>query len=107
MEFYQRFLELCEEKGVKPTNLLLSMNLSSSKGTAWKNGSLPSTEILIALSNEFNVSVDYLVGKSDVRNAVHESSLSEDEQMVVQMLRGGTPELRNAVEVLLGRGRRF
>jgi len=105
MEFYQRFLELCEEKGVKPTNLLLSMNLSSSKGTAWKNGSLPSTEILLSLSKEFNVSVDYLVGKSDIRNPISENSLSEDEQKIVELLRSSTPELRNAVEVLLGRGK--
>ena len=39
--FYEIFTKLCNKIGLSPTETLKRMNLSTSKLTAWKNGSIP------------------------------------------------------------------
>lgn len=59
--FYDIFTNLCNEKGLSPTATLQKLGVSTSKSTAWKNGSLPSASMLILLSEFFGVSIDYLL----------------------------------------------
>lgn len=59
--FYNIFTNLCSQKGLSPTATLQKLDVSTSKLTAWKNGSLPSASILILLSEFFGVTVDYLL----------------------------------------------
>lgn len=59
--FYDIFTNLCNKKGVSPTAALQSLKISTSKLTAWKNGSLPSATVLILLSEFFQVSIDFLL----------------------------------------------
>jgi len=78
MEFSYRLKELRESKGMTQKELAdllndLITNSSSSKiytqtVSYWENGREPSYEILIILSNIFDVSLDYLLGKSDCKN---------------------------------------
>lgn len=78
MEFSYRLKELRESKGMTQKELAdllneLIMNSNSSKiytqtVSYWENGREPSYEILIKLSNIFDVSLDYLLGKSDCKN---------------------------------------
>ncbi len=58
---YNQLRELCVEKGTTPTEFVTNvLHLSSSKVTAWKNGSIPKFEILQQIANYFNVTVGYL-----------------------------------------------
>lgn len=59
--FYEIFTNLCNQKGLSPTATLQKLNVSTSKLTAWKNGSLPSASVLILISEFFGVTVDYLL----------------------------------------------
>lgn len=69
--FYDRFIELCENKNVKPSRVALDIGIN--KGTAsvwrkeWENGNnvVPSTRILTLLADYFGVTPDYLLEKSD------------------------------------------
>lgn len=63
--FLERLLSLCSENGTDISNVLRSLGLSTSKGTAWRNGSIPNGEILLKLANYFHVSTDYLLGNTD------------------------------------------
>lgn len=63
--FIQRLLHLCELRKTDISNVLRDLGLSTSKGTAWRNGSVPNGEILLLLANYFHVSVDYLLGNTD------------------------------------------
>ena len=67
--FYERFASLCKDKGVSPTPVILSLGLSSGNLKAWKNGRVPKQEILKKIAEYFNVSVDYLVGATDLQAA--------------------------------------
>lgn len=65
--FIERLLMLCGENSLDLTGLLKKMGLSTSKGTAWRNGSIPNGKILSLLASFFDVSTDYLLGSSDIK----------------------------------------
>lgn len=59
--FYEQFEILCKKNGTTPTEFTTKvLKLSSSKVTAWKNGSIPKYGILELISQYFGVSVGYL-----------------------------------------------
>lgn len=56
--FYDNFAKLCTKIGTSPTAFTKNiLGLSTSKVTAWKNGSIPKYEILQQIADVFNVSV--------------------------------------------------
>lgn len=65
--FFDQFTKLCEEQSTTPTKFVTEvLHLSSSKVTAWKNGSIPKYEILNLIADYFNVSIGTLFdGKSE------------------------------------------
>lgn len=64
--FFDRFQLLCQKSGTTPTRVIKDLGLSSSKVTAWKNGSSPNSEITKKIANYFNVSIDYLLENTDI-----------------------------------------
>lgn len=60
--FYNNLTELCARNDTTVTTLLKELKLSTSKGTAWKNGSVPNGEVLALIASHFNVTTDYLLG---------------------------------------------
>ncbi len=59
--FYEQFECLCKKNNTTPTKFTKdTLKLSSSKVTAWKNGSIPKYEILQFIADYFNVTVGFL-----------------------------------------------
>lgn len=63
--FWERFNTLCFENNTKPNPVAKELGISSGIITKWKNGSLPNSDTLLKIADYFNVSVDYLLGRSD------------------------------------------
>lgn len=63
--YYDRFKTLCSETGEKPTTALLKLGLSSGNIHKWLNGSTVNSAILCKVADYFNVSVDYLLERTD------------------------------------------
>lgn len=64
--FSERLKELRAERRMKQEDLAKQLKLTKSTISGWEVGrNQPSYEILIDLSNIFDVSVDFLIGKSD------------------------------------------
>lgn len=59
--FYYTLSSLCKSKGTTITALLKKIGLSTSKGTAWRKGSIPNGDILLKISKELKVSIDTLL----------------------------------------------
>lgn len=72
--FFDQLVKLCEDKNTTPTKFVTEiLHLSSSKVTAWKNGSIPKYEILNSIANYFGVSVGALFdGKENCQNTTPE-----------------------------------
>lgn len=88
--FYDNFDKLCTKIGTSPTNFTKNvLGLSTSKVTAWKNGSIPKYEILQKIADVFNVSVgDLFDGEQEPeenKNAAPENRDGIDEPVISKM----------------------
>ena len=63
--FFIRLNDLIEKEGVHANSIAKICNFKYSNFSIWKKATQPKPEILSALADHFNVSVDYLVGRSD------------------------------------------
>ena len=65
MEFYTKLKSICEKRSTSISALLKKCGYSKSYGTNWKNGVVPTIDIVTKIAEELNVSTDYLL---DVNN---------------------------------------
>lgn len=63
--FFERLQSLCIRHNTDVSSVLKELGLSTSKGTAWRSGSIPKGDVLLKLANYFHVSTDYLLGNTD------------------------------------------
>jgi len=79
----RRIAELRKEKGLNQVGLGLKLNVSQKMISAYESGThQPSIDTLIQMSNLFNVSVDYILGISNVKLSAEKfskDSLTENE----------------------------
>ncbi len=67
--FQQRFEELCKEKGVTHYKVSQDCFFDKSNVSRWlSKGYLPTLEILDMITKYFNVSIDYILGRSDYKD---------------------------------------
>ena len=67
--FWNKFIELCEMNNIKPNPLGKELGVSSESLTKWKNGAIPGAETLVKIADRFDVSVDYLLDRTEQKNA--------------------------------------
>ena len=85
MMFWNRFEGLCKENKCKPNNVMQALGLSAATATKWKNGSIPNGDALQKVADYFNVSTDYLLGRTDNPSfAPPTLVLTPDEQAAVE-----------------------
>lgn len=75
--------ELRIEKNISQDTLAKDLDVSPALVSKWENhSSTPGPEMLVYISDYFNVSVDYLVGKSKYRNL--EASNTEIDNQIIE-----------------------
>lgn len=86
--FYQRYEQLCSERGLKPqTQEILSvLGVTSPTISGWRKGASPKIEAICSLANYFGVSSDYLLGLSELRNPSN-MTLTDHEQLLIKAFR--------------------
>ncbi|MFQ8996333.1 MAG: helix-turn-helix domain-containing protein [Agathobaculum sp.] len=98
--FYDRFIELCKQKGVSPTRAALEAGISKSLVSKWKSNAAkePSPEVLRKIADYFGIS------PYEVLEAKEEKSLdSEDQELneYLEMLRT-RPEMKMMFQLAKG-----
>ena len=63
--FPEIYKELLKEHKTNNQKVSRELGISRARYYTWKNGSQPSVTILMQLSKYFNVSIDYLIGRSE------------------------------------------
>ena len=82
---YSRIKKLCAKHNITITKLESELGFGSSSIKKWEKTSSPSVDKIMKVANYFDVSIDYLLGRSDI-----EGSISEHEkEKMMQMLRLG------------------
>lgn len=63
--FYEIVNNLCKERKTTITRMAQDIGLSNAAPTSWRKGSVPKLSTLDKISQYFNVSTDYLLGKEN------------------------------------------
>lgn len=86
-----RLKELRKEQNITQSNLAKILNVTQDSISLWeKNKRVPDTQYIVQLADYFNVSADYLLGRSDDFGSVNVPSdveLSSEEQYALDMFR--------------------
>ena len=86
-----RIAELRKEKHLNQVGLAMKLNISQYMVSAYETGRhQPTMDMLIELADFFNVSIDYLVGKSEIRHCADiflNNGLSKKELELLNMFR--------------------
>lgn len=105
---YERFEQLLKERGIKAYRVSQDTGINSSMFTDWKKGRhMPTAARLQKVADYFGVSLDWLLGNTEVRNitdaksngahAKNENSLSTSERELIDMYRQLPPELQKMI----------
>lgn len=62
--FYDKFIELCEERNEKPSPILKKLGLSSGNLKRWESGANVNSDTLSKLSEYFQMPVDYFLDET-------------------------------------------
>ena len=90
--------------GKKPNPVGKELGVSSGTITGWKNGALPKPEILSRIASYFDVSVDYLIGKTDKKEKPTTETDDGLSPEFTSLYRQLTPEQKS---IVLGAMREF
>lgn len=75
---YQRIKELCSQKGITIARLESDLGFGNSSIKKWEKMCSPSVDKIIKVASYFNVSVDYLLGRTDIIGSASEIIGDED-----------------------------
>ena len=84
--FYDRFMFLCNKKGVKGSRVAVDTGFNKGSVTSWKNKWIagidvhPTPDILSKIAGYFNCSIDYLLGLEDFSES---SNGGSNEQILI------------------------
>lgn len=99
--FWERFYQLCKDKGTMPNPLAKDIGISSGSITRWKQGSMPNSETLALLAERLGTTTDYLLGKTDKKNkptVIDDNyELTSKEEDLIELFRQLSPEQQEIV----------
>ena len=98
--FYERLLSICNLKGTTPTALLKALNLSTSKVTAWKNGTVPKLDLTEKIAEYFGVEIDYFTEADSSKLGDFVPILTEREQELLRLFRANEAKQEAILDLL-------
>ena len=75
---YQRIEQLCADKGITMSKLAADLGFSSSLIRKWKGETSPSIDKVKLIAEYFGVSLDYLIGMSEIPSSAEKLMADED-----------------------------
>ena len=79
--FFDIYYKLCKANGTSPNAVAKLLGIASSTVTQWKQGSVPKADALSRISTHFGVSIDYLLGNTDIKN---KPTTQEDDELILR-----------------------
>lgn len=80
MLFWERFYDLCIKNNTKPNTVCNLLGLSTATATHWKNGTVPKADAVLAISDHFGVSTDYLLGRAEKQQEEQQITPTENDE---------------------------
>ena len=103
MDFMTRLSSLREEKSIKQKDLAVMLNIKPSAISKYEHGGAqPSIPTIIKIAEIFQVSMDYLLGLSSVKNPYSLDKFTPKEAEIVTKYRKLTKENQIRVDERMG-----
>lgn len=84
--YYENFIKLCEEKGIRPYSVSKATGITSSTMTHWKHGVYtPKIEKLQKIADFFQEPLSSIIGMDDVEGIT--TYIAEDEKLIIELYR--------------------
>lgn len=94
MGFAQRVKQLRKQKHLTGEQLGNILGITKTGISYWENGkSVPDNEMLLKLADFFDVSIDYLLGNTDIETKIDKSTYYGDYDEVVEYLKDNPEHL--------------
>lgn len=74
MNFYERFVGLCNKVGKTPSRVAMEVGLSKPTVNRWKNGSSPTDATAMKVAEYFGVSLQELTGEASIGDMLYEEA---------------------------------
>ena len=74
MNFYERFIGLCNKVGKTPSRVVIEIGLSKPTVNRWKNGSTPTDATAMKIAEYFGVPVQELTGEANIGDLLYEAA---------------------------------
>lgn len=88
MIFIERLKQLREAKNLTQLRLAMGLNVSQETVSGYEIGkAVPPAEMLVKLADTLDTSVDYILGRTDIKSTLRASELSEQEAEILTILR--------------------
>ncbi len=98
--FKDRFVQICNARGVAPTTACRAIGISASTFSTWNDDSIPRRATLQRFADYFGCTVEYLLARDEDGTEETEKApaedLSEGERMVLEAIRGLPEDQRTA-----------
>lgn len=102
MQFGDRLKELREEKELKQAELANLFNISPSTiGMYEQNRRTPDFALLNSIADYFGVSIDYLLGRTDIRNYEENTIAAHTDDRTQQLSEEGRKRLDDFIDYLI------
>ena len=105
--FWERFETLCKEKGLTANGFAASNGISSGSISNWKKKT-PSPKYLKKIAEAFDVSIDYLTGKTNERKPQKQSEknilvekLNKKEILIIKKYRLASKSVQDGIDSIL------
>lgn len=83
---FTRIKELCDEQHITINKLESELGMSQYSIGRWKNSTSPTIDKIAKIADYFHVSIDYLVGASDIRSTA-DTVLGDPDYITLQRAR--------------------
>lgn len=94
----ERLKQLREAKGLTQLRLAMELNVSQETISGYEIGkAVPPAEMLIKLADALDSSVDYILGRTDIKSTLRASELNEQEAEMLSILRKQPEDKRTFV----------
>lgn len=102
MQFGDRLKELREEKELKQAELASLFNISPSTiGMYEQNRRTPDFALLNSIADYFGVSIDYLLGRTNIRNYEENTIAAHTDDRTQQLSEEGRKKLDDFIDYLI------
>lgn len=87
MDFYSRFIRICNENGISPSGAAIEVGISKAAVTAWKNGSKCSDANVAKIANYFNVPISYFDDDDKDILPAKSEELTDKQKKVIELVK--------------------